>query len=76
MDSTQECILGVTRIRRVFKYAGLCFVLLWILFGNYGPERVGRDRKGAVDGRDESFSLRKLQAINFSTDAKDDTFEV
>ena len=73
MDSAQECVLGVRRVRRFFKYAGFGFVLLWILFGSYGPDRANHE---LLKRQNDSASMRKLLAINFSTNADLDTFEV
>ena len=42
MDS--QCILGITRVRKVFICLGFVFLFLWILFGNYDTGRLQRTR--------------------------------
>ena len=42
MKHSQHCLLGVTRIRRVFLCLGFSFLVLWILLGNYNVDQGPR----------------------------------
>ena len=68
MDS--QCILGITRVRKVFICLGFVFLFLWILFGNYDTGRLQRTRSVENELQnitDNSTKLKNSTELNCYT---------
>ena len=69
MDHQQYelCILGATRIKRILLFFGFSFLIVWILFGNYGNYQSEETTTVKLS--------RRLLAVNEQDGLLEETFD-